>query len=675
MKSGAPVRLPRRDAATSRRVYGAGPPGVRRGREAAAPTFVLVVALVTHAAATPVALAAQAESPYAGMTAELRVLHHLELLPRYRTGSVVSQISSYDTTGGNDDGFSGTYSSVRREGNARVLADLRGPGVVQRIWTPTPTDRMVAFYFDGEATARLRLPFIDLFSGKAPPFVRPVVGNEVGGYVSYLPIPYARSLKIVYEGEDIRFHQVQVRTYPANTRVESFHAPLDPAAQAQLDSVVTAWGVPEREPFPAGARTSVHRFMLAPGDSSELFRLDGGGRIVGIVLLRDGGAAWGRSVLLEARWDGEARPAVLSPVDDFFGYAFDAPSARGVLLGSEGGRDYCWLPMPFDRSGAVTLRSLPGADPVSGTATVFYATVPRDPAAEGRLYVAWRREVDPPSGEPYLIADASGRGHYVATLLQAQGLRPGMTTFFEGDDVVLIDGEMRLHGTGSEDSFNGGWYAILDRWDRSVPLPMYGALDYNLPMARTGGYRFYVGDKLSFERRLRFTIEHGPEHNDVPVDYTSVAFLYGDTPPASAMDPAKATQPRVAPTSHVFYPQLLSVSLGSGTALDHREGRLEVRAQDDGLVRIDVREVPPGRYRVRLSYFRGPDEGTFSVWRRQAQVSDWVDARADTLEHVDAADMGEVQLTSQVRSITLRTRSRDGRGVFRFDRLILDEVR
>lgn len=45
-----------------------------------------------------------------------------------------------------------------------------------------------------------------------------------------------------------------------------------------------------------------------------------------------------------------------------------------------------------------------------------------------------------------------------------------MTLFFEGDDSTYVDNKMRLHGTGSEDYYNGGWYALLDRWDRGNSL-------------------------------------------------------------------------------------------------------------------------------------------------------------------------------------------------------------
>ena len=106
----------------------------------------------------------------------------------------------------------------------------------------------------------------------------------------------------------------------------------------------------------------------------------------------------------------------------------------------------------------------------------------RNTVNEGKFYSTWRREINPPKGKYYEFLDKKCKGHYVGTILIAQGLIPGMTLFFEGDDSTHIDGKMRIHGTGSEDAYNGGWYALLDRWDRGVSLPLHGCLDYSLPM-------------------------------------------------------------------------------------------------------------------------------------------------------------------------------------------------
>ena len=157
------------------------------------------------------------------VTKELEHLSNIGLLPHYRQNSDVAMLSSYDPTGGNDDGFSGKYSYIRKESENRlVMADLKGPGVIQRIWTPVPTQDTIAFYFDGEQEARIKMKFEDLFLAKKFPFVAPLVGNEIGGYYNYTPIPYSESCKIVYEGDGLKFHQIQYRTYKEGGDIQSF---------------------------------------------------------------------------------------------------------------------------------------------------------------------------------------------------------------------------------------------------------------------------------------------------------------------------------------------------------------------------------------------------------------------------------------------------------------------
>ena len=108
---------------------------------------------------------------------ELLNLGDLSRLPLYRAGEM-DQLSSYDRTGGNDDGFSGKYSFVREEPGGLVIADLKGPGVVNRIWTPTPTSDTIKFFFDGEKKPRIAVPFISLFTGKEYPFLAPLSGKR-----------------------------------------------------------------------------------------------------------------------------------------------------------------------------------------------------------------------------------------------------------------------------------------------------------------------------------------------------------------------------------------------------------------------------------------------------------------------------------------------------------------
>ena len=87
----------------------------------------------------------------------IQELYRLDRLAVLRESIQVASVSSYDRTGGNNDGFGGQYSYVRKEKEGLVLADLEGPGVIYRIWTPTPTDDVLEFYFDGQEVQFLSL--------------------------------------------------------------------------------------------------------------------------------------------------------------------------------------------------------------------------------------------------------------------------------------------------------------------------------------------------------------------------------------------------------------------------------------------------------------------------------------------------------------------------------------
>lgn len=110
----------------------------------------------------------------------LERLARLDLLPTFKDSVKIGMFSSYDRTGGNDDGFRGTHSFVRKETDGLIIAEMQGPGVVTRIWTPTPSDDLIEFYFDGETTPRISEKFFDLFSGKKFPFLAPVSGIGAG---------------------------------------------------------------------------------------------------------------------------------------------------------------------------------------------------------------------------------------------------------------------------------------------------------------------------------------------------------------------------------------------------------------------------------------------------------------------------------------------------------------
>jgi hypothetical protein len=155
---------------------------------------------------------------------ELSRLYNISAMPVYINGTEVHQISSYDRKGGNNDGFEGTYSYLRKENDSSLIVfEAEGKGVIERIWTPTPTDDTLEFYFDGARTPSYAIKYRDVFSGTVFPFVSPIVGHKVGGFYSYLPIPFENGCRIVFKGKKILFHQFQYRKLDNTFSVKTFN--------------------------------------------------------------------------------------------------------------------------------------------------------------------------------------------------------------------------------------------------------------------------------------------------------------------------------------------------------------------------------------------------------------------------------------------------------------------
>lgn len=495
---------------------------------------------------------------------ELDAMQRIDLLPEYRTNSIVEQVSGYDRAGGNDDGFSGRYSYIRIENGRLVIADLQGPGVINRIWTATPTTDSLFFYFDGESVPRIRIQFNELFSNTVFPFQSPICGSAIGGHYSYMPIPYKKSCKIVFAGAKMQFIQIQYRNLPGKD-VETYTGNFNAEDRSLLNQVKVIWSnvSPNVNKFTshlsAGIGTESESFTINPGEEYTFFETHTPGRIVGIEMNAGNGfEGLNKDVLLSAVWDDEAIEAIYAPIADFFGYAYGKASMRGLLVGRYNVNNYCFFPMPFDRNAKLKLiykrRKNATQNPITVDVKVHYNNNARVSAKEGKFYTSWRREINPPLGKHYEFLAKNGKGHYVGTMHLAQGLRPGITLFFEGDDSTYVDGSMRIHGTGTEDYYNGGWYNELGRWDRAYSLAIHGSLDYNASLFRTGGYRFFIHDKMSFESEIYHGVEHGPQGNEFPVDYTSIAYFYSSTPLLKRMEPTELLREVFIPSEPFLKP-------------------------------------------------------------------------------------------------------------------------
>jgi hypothetical protein len=149
-------------------------------------------------------------------------------------------VSSYDRTGGNDDGFRGTYSQLYVQDNGEhVIFEEDGPGCVYNLWFTGDDMRLhwgkIRIYVDGQEKATFEAPNEKLFLGECPPFVEPLVAesfNSSGGFGSSAPIPFQKHLKITTE-KVVGFYNVYYQLYK-NVKLQSWTPAQDYSSLIRL---------------------------------------------------------------------------------------------------------------------------------------------------------------------------------------------------------------------------------------------------------------------------------------------------------------------------------------------------------------------------------------------------------------------------------------------------------
>lgn len=159
----------------------------------------------------------------------LDLFNQIDNLPKLHTEISSEQQSSYSRDGGNADGFGITnHAGPNRSGepldnddpNHRVLLNLKQPGVIYRMWFTTwdLTAPRIKIYIDGETTPSYNFNFDELSSGTYEPFTGSLVFDQQtssGGVVSYLPIVFKRSIKVI--GSGYFYYNINYQKYPQGT--------------------------------------------------------------------------------------------------------------------------------------------------------------------------------------------------------------------------------------------------------------------------------------------------------------------------------------------------------------------------------------------------------------------------------------------------------------------------
>ncbi|MBT3270018.1 DUF2961 domain-containing protein [Candidatus Poribacteria bacterium] len=365
---------------------------------------------------------------------------------------------------------------------------------------------------------------------------------------------------------------------------------------------------------------------LTPGETLELPPLTGPGVINHIWMTSHaGGMSELNALSLRIYWDGREEPDVEVPLGDFFatGERPAVVESMPVQVGPTGSLT-CYWRMPFAESARIVVTN-DNAERSTGLYWIIdWVELDALPADTSYFCAKYRQEYPAVMGRDYLIADLTGRGQYVGTVMSFTLAQDGW--FGEGDDFFYIDGETvpSLQGTGTEDYFNDAWGF------RPRTSAWFGQPRWDGHRAGDSGvcYRWHVLDPVGFSESLKVTIEHKGNRADAeeawyierPDFVSSIAYWYQAGEP-SRFAHLPAYPERRAPWSvQHLVPTVRAAEATAGSvevqAVGFFGGRPSLQWRNQGAgdtLTLPFTVAEDGRYAVRLLAFTTPESGTVDI--------------------------------------------------------------
>jgi hypothetical protein len=227
-------------------------------------------------------------------------------------------------------------------------------------------------------------------------------------------------------------------------------------------------------------------------------------------------------------WDHDeaADAGVDLPLGQAFGWVEGATHYQSLLVGDRDGVWYNRFPMPYQRQAIVQIDT---EKPIKGTIRV--RTLRGVAPDAGFFHSVQRQSIPARAGQDFTWLKEEGRGHFAGVLLFTQG-KAKLPYWLEGDDRFKVDGRLVIHGTGTEDYFNCGWYALPGRLDGPATYAVHGFPVYRNRGGETwqvAAYRWHLSDPVPFTRTIEAGIEHGGD-NTVAADYRAAVSWYSERP-------------------------------------------------------------------------------------------------------------------------------------------------
>lgn len=460
--------------------------------------------------------------------------------PNYRC----YQASSYDrgAKSPNENWFANNDASnfIRSERNGDreewVLMEAEGPGAIVRWWITAPHYKNNIYaYIDGELA--FSGPIADYIGGSALADA-PLSEESSRGRNLYLPIPYAKSVKITCDQmpeQGNLYYQINYRQYPEGVSVRSFSTTELSALKdkvARTNQLLLLQGSEEAEPEARAARQGFRRYVS--GDLiNGLYgvpRILGPGAIteISVKLKADDVALATRQVAIMISFDGEE--TVWAPIGDFFGSGVGVnPTRTRYTEVCEDGTFKCFWRMPFSEEARLSFQNF-GDQDVSIHYEGRFEKCPVGPETM-RFHANWRQErgIQTEGGKgvrDWNYTTIEGAGVYVGDVLSL--FNPVTDWWGEGDEKIYVDGEeFPSHfGTGTEDYYGYAWGSSQPFKSPFHAQPRVEGHPNRGVFGRTTVERFRVLDGVPFTKSLKFDMEIW-HWKTCEADYAVTTFWYG----------------------------------------------------------------------------------------------------------------------------------------------------
>lgn len=451
------------------------------------------------------------------------------------------QASSYDRhtisreQGWHANGDRSYFVNIEEKEDGRfehVMMDVQGPGAIVRWWSVTSNlsllDGTLRIYMDGDNIPTFSGTLENLIGGDffapAPLSMELASGSdkEKRGRNLYLPIPFAKSIKVTYEKKDGKklvegvpawpndavFYNINYRLYGSITEVESLSPERLQAAKDIIEltnqKLLTGSEVKSGN---SAVKTITGRMLPQESKKLKLKRTSPAGGAINQILLKleaENLPQALRSTVLEISFDGER--TVWVPVGDFFGTGYQIrPSKNWYSTVDKSGFLTCRWIMPFAESATIKLHNLGDQEVkvVSGEISVIDWGWDEQSMHFG---AAWQQYTNinskPDRDLNYVVLE--GEGIYAGDALTLFDTSPKW--WGEGDEKIFVDTDtFPAHfGTGSEDYYGYAWCLGAPF---STPFVMQPDGSGNETIGFTINARYRLLDGIPFKKKLQFDME------------------------------------------------------------------------------------------------------------------------------------------------------------------------